>query len=272
MAGGNRTPGRTVTSKVIAVLGAFEKSTRPLGLTEIAELADLPASTTHRLVNELTEGGLLSRKSDGRYQLGLRIWELAQNTGRQLRDTAKPFVQDLYSFTGETSQLVVRDNNEALLIERVYGSKKVPRSSRVGGRLPLSSTAVGKVLLAFEEPWVREAYLKLPLAAATEYSVTDPEVLAEELRRIRTQGYSISVDEQRIGATSIAVPVWHTGRLGAGLGVVVATSQSANMERFLPVLQATSQRINKATAHIPLDTLLASTRRDSRKDSRKSGR
>ncbi|NMB22597.1 MAG: IclR family transcriptional regulator, partial [Corynebacterium sp.] len=51
-------------------------------------------------------------------------------------------------------------------------------------------------------------------------------------------------------------------------GVVVATSQSANMERFLPVLQATSQRINKATAHIPLDTLLASTRRDSRKSGR----
>lgn len=75
MAGGNREPGRTVTSKVIAVLGAFEHTMRPLGVTEIAELADLPPSTTHRLVSELTEGGLLSKKSDGRYQLGLRIWD-----------------------------------------------------------------------------------------------------------------------------------------------------------------------------------------------------
>lgn len=265
MAGGNRTPGRTVTSKVIAVLGAFETATRPLGLTEIAELADLPASTTHRLVNELTEGGLLTRKSDGRYQLGLRIWELAQNTGRQLRDTAKPYVQDLYSLTGETSQLVVRDNNEALLIDRVYGSKRVPRSSRVGGRLPLHSTAVGKVLLAFDEPWVRDSYLKLKLSAATEQSVTDPVVLSGHLRKIRAQGYSISVNEQRIGATSIAVPVWHTGSLGAAIGVVVPTSQSANLERFLPALQATSQRITKATAHIPLDTLLSSHRNITRK-------
>lgn len=155
MAGGNREPGRTVTSKVIAVLGAFEHTMRPLGVTEIAELADLPPSTTHRLVSELTEGGLLSKKSDGRYQLGLRIWELAQNTGRQLRDTARPFIQELYSLTSETAQLVVRDKDEALLIDRAYGTKKIPRSARVGGRLPLNSTAVGKILLAFDEPWVK---------------------------------------------------------------------------------------------------------------------
>lgn len=265
MAGGNRIPGRTVTSKVIAVLGAFEASTRPLGLTEIATLADLPPSTTHRLVNELTEGGLLSRKDDGRYQLGLRIWELAQNAGRQLRDTARPYIQELYSLTGETAQLVVRDNNEALLIERAYGTKKVPRSSRVGGRLPLHSTAVGKILLAFDEPWVRESYLKLDLPGSTPKSITDPEILADHLRQIRARGFSTSLDEQRIGATSIAVPVWHTGRLGAGLGVVIPSSQAVNLERFLPVLQATSRRITKATAHIPLDTLLASHRQTLRK-------
>lgn len=260
MAGGNREPGRSVTSKVIAVLGAFETAPRPLGLTEIAELAGLPASTTHRLVGELTEGGLLTRKSDGRYQLGLRIWELAQNTGRQLRDTARPFIQELYSLTGETAQLVVRDGNEALLIERAYGTKKVPRSSRVGGRLPLNSTAVGKALLAFEEPWVRSAYLELPLAGATPRSHTDPEELAEHLRLIRTRGYATSLDEQRSGAASIAVPVWHTGRLGAAIAVVIPSAQAANMERFLPVLQATSQRITRATVHIPLDTLLATHR------------
>nr|AAK18190.1 probable transcriptional regulator [Corynebacterium glutamicum] len=124
MAGGNREPGRTVTSKVIAVLGAFEHTMRPLGVTEIAELADLPPSTTHRLVSELTEGGLLSKKSDGRYQLGLRIWELAQNTGRQLRDTARPFIQELYSLTSETAQLVVRDKDEALLIDRRTARRK----------------------------------------------------------------------------------------------------------------------------------------------------
>lgn len=265
MAGGNRVPGRTVTSKVIAVLGAFEHSTRPLGLTEIAQLADLPASTTHRLVAELTEGELLSKKSDGRYQLGLRIWELAQNAGRQLRDTARPYIQELYSLTSETAQLVVRENSEALLIERAYGTKKVPRSARVGGRLPLNSTAVGKVLLAFDEPWVRRSYLQLPLKASTPKTVVNPEALAEQLKQVRAQGFAITHDEQRIGGSSIAVPVWHTGKLGAAIGLVVPTSQAANLERYLPILQATSQKITKATALIPLDTLLASHRNTARK-------
>ncbi len=260
MAGGNREPGRTVTSKVIAVLGAFEHTTRPLGLTEIAERAGLPASTTHRLVAELTEGELLSRKPDGSYQLGLRIWELAQNTGRQLRDTARPFVQEIFALTSETAQLVIRDKNEALLIDRAYGTKKVPRSARVGGRLPLHSTAVGKVLLAFDEPWVQQSYLKLPLHKLTSKTITNAKQLHQQLEQINTQGYAITVDEQRIGAASIAVPVWHTGALGAGLGIVVPSAHSANLERYLNVLQATSERIRRATAHIPLDTLLSSHR------------
>lgn len=262
MAGGNREPGRTVTSKVIAVLGAFEHNVRPLGLTEIAERAGLPASTTHRLVAELTEGELLSRKEDGSYQLGLRIWELAQNTGRQLRDTARPFVQELFALTGETAQLVVRDKNEALLIDRAYGPKKVPRSARVGGRMPLNSTAVGKILLAFDEPWVRQSYLKLDMHKSTSKTIVDPQILNRQLKHINEQGYSITIDEQRVGAASIAVPVWHTGKLGAGLGLVIPSANAANMERYLPVLQATSERITRATAHIPLDTLLASHRKD----------
>src|SRR5690606_13097572 len=100
---------------------------RSLNLTEISKSADLPLSTTHRLVGELVDAGILSRTGNGGVQLGLRLWAIAQNTGRQLRDTARPFVQDLFSLTGETSQLAIRDGNMALYIDRVYGSKRVAR-------------------------------------------------------------------------------------------------------------------------------------------------
>ena len=105
MAGGSREPGRTVTSKVLAILEAFEKSRGSLSLTDIAERSGLPLSTVHRLVNELADWGFLSRDPHGRYQLGMRLWELAQNTGRQLRDAARPYIQDLFSLTGETAHL-----------------------------------------------------------------------------------------------------------------------------------------------------------------------
>jgi len=258
MAGGSREPGRTVTSKVLAVIEPFEEQRRSLSLTEISEYSGLPLSTTHRLVGELVEWGFLSKGLNGRYQLGLRLWALAQNTGRQLRDAARPFVQDLFAITGEVSHLAVRDGFDVLYIERIYGTKRVPRASRVGGRLPMHATAVGKVILAFEEDWLREAYLGRQLEQPTPHTHTNPKRLAEELVQIREQGYAITAEEVRLGAASIAVPVFHTGRVGAGLGIVTLSSQAPTLARHLPVLRGISAQIERATAHIPLETLLGS--------------
>lgn len=256
MAGGSSQPGRSVTSKILAILSAFETSRRALNLTEISKAADLPLSTTHRLVGELVDEGILSRTGNGGIQLGLRLWAIAQNTGRQLRDTARPFVQDLFSLTGETSQLAIRDGNMALYIDRVYGSKRVARASRVGGRLPLHATAVGKAILAFSEDWVMDAYLAQPLEPMTAHTRSNPVQLRNELNRAKHNGYAITREEVRLGTCSIAVPVYHTGRLGCSIGLVIPTSHAANMERHLPVLYGISKRIEAATSHIPLETLL----------------
>lgn len=253
MAGGNPAENRTVTTKVLAILEAFEVSRGAMSLTEIAESAGLPLSTAHRLVGELTEWGLLFRGSQGRYQLGIRLWELAQNAWRPLRETARPFIQDLFSLTGETAHLAVREGNEVLYVDRVYGSKRVPRASKVGGRLPMHATAVGKAILAFEESWVRSAYLDRQLEHRTAHTHVDPRLLADELDQIRAQGFATTLEEVRLGSCSIAVPVFHGRQVGAGIGLVMLSSQSASMSRHLPALRGVAAHIEKATAHIPLE-------------------
>jgi DNA-binding IclR family transcriptional regulator len=253
MAGGNREDRRTVTTKVLAILEAFERSRGALSLTEIAEASGLPLSTAHRLVTELTDWGLLFRGAQGRYQLGVRLWELAQNAWRPLRETARPFIQDLFSLTGETAHLAVREGNEVLYVDRVYGSKRVPRASRVGGRLPMHATAVGKVILAFEETWVQNAYLDRQLEYRTAHTHVSPRALAEELTDIRDQGYATTVEEVRLGSCSIAVPVFHGGHIVAGLGLVMLATQASSMTRRLPALRAVAAQIENATVHIPLE-------------------
>src|SRR5690625_2248562 len=262
MAGGSTQRGRSVTSKVLAILSAFEHSRGSMSLTEIAGQADLPLSTAHRLVGELIGEGMLARGPHGKIQLGLKLWSIAQNTGRQLRDTARPFVQDMYSLTGHTSQLAIRDGASCLYIDRVYGPRRVPRASRVGGKLPLHATAVGKVILAFSEPWVAEAYLSRDMEAFTTRTKTNPTLLATELETIRQNGYATTFDEVRVGASSIAVPVYHTGRLGCANGLVVSSDVAGELPLHLPVLYGTSKRIEEATAHIPLETLLGAFIRD----------
>ena len=256
MAGGGSEPGRSVLSKALALLAAFETGPRSMSLTALAEATGLPLTTVHRLVGELEAWGALSRDPQGRYQVGLRLWELAQHAGRALRDTVRPYLQDLFSLTGETAHIAIRDGTDVLYIDRVYGSRRVPRASRVGGRLPMHATAVGKVLLAFETPEVREAYLGRALERRTVHTHIDPELLALELAAIAERGFATTNEEVRAGSCSIAVPVMHTGRIGASIGLVMHSAQAASMAQHVPVLRGTADRIERATAHIPLETLI----------------
>lgn len=246
-------PGRSVTSKVLGMLAAFENSTGPLTLTQLAEAAEIPLPTAHRLVGELVQWGALERDDHGRYTIGMRMWEISQNGGRRLRDAARPFLNDLFSFTGETAHLAVRDGSEALYVDRVYSAKRVPRASRVGGRLPLHATAVGKVLLAFEDEWVRDGYVRQRLTAPTRRTTTNPSRLVAELATIREQGYATTYEEVRVGSCSIAVPVLTAPNTAvAAVGLVMLSTQSQQMTRYLPQLTGTAARISEAMARLPL--------------------
>ncbi|MEU2978651.1 IclR family transcriptional regulator [Streptomyces hirsutus] len=261
-----RGDGRTVTSKALALLGAFESGPTALSLSDLAEHADLPLPTAHRLVGELVEWGALERDEQGRYSVGLRLWEVAQNAGRHLRDTARPHLQDLFSLTHETAHIAIRDGDEALYIDRIYGSTRVPRASRVGGRLPLHATAVGKVLLAHEEEWVREAYLAHGLQAATRYTHVNPGRLAAELRKVRNEGFATTQEEVREGSCSIAVPV-RIEPHPAAVGLVMLSSNAAAMTRHLPTLRGVARRI-EAAATRPQPSLARIPRRPGRQSPR----
>jgi DNA-binding IclR family transcriptional regulator len=242
-----RGDGRTVTTKVLAMLAAFEGRPSSMSLSDLAAAADLPLPTAHRLAAELVQWGALDRDDRGRYVVGLRLWEVAQNAGRHLRDTARPHLQDLFSLTQETAHLAIREGREALYIDRVYSSKRVPRASRVGGRLPLHATAVGKVLLAHEEDWVREGYVEGRLEASTRRTHVNPARLLQELAAVRRLGYATTLEEVRPGSCSIAVPI-QAEPGGAALGLVMLSTEATHLTRHLPVLRGVARRIETAMA------------------------
>ena len=119
MAGGVSPGGQSVTGRVLSILAVFEKSLAPRSLTDISAETGLPLSTTHRLLAELEAWDALQRDANGRYQIGLRLWELGQHAGRQVREIARPLLQDLYSLTQETVHIAVREHTDVLYIDRV---------------------------------------------------------------------------------------------------------------------------------------------------------
>ena len=114
MAGNTSAAGRTVTSRVLGLLGGFDADHRRLTLTELAGRADLLAATAHRLLRELVAWGALVRRESGGYVVGRRIWDLGLLAPVQtgLRQVAAPFLHDIYAATLATVHLAVREGLE----------------------------------------------------------------------------------------------------------------------------------------------------------------
>jgi DNA-binding IclR family transcriptional regulator len=207
MAGGSA-PGASLVARVLAVLGAFDDRHRRLSLAAIAERAGLPPATALRIVRELTAGGALVRGDDRTYRVGKRMWDLGLlwPVETDLRAAAAPFLQDLHAATRATVHLAVREDNSALYLDRLSGLASVPVVSRVGARLPLYATGVGKVLLAHAPDDVISRVMAA-LKPQTPYTITAPGLLARQLERIRGDGYATTSEEMTLGACSVAVPV-----------------------------------------------------------------
>ena len=245
MAGNTSTPGATVTSRALALLGAFDEQHRRLTLTELAQRAGLPVPTTHRLVGELVAWGALARTASGEYVVGRRLWDLGLLAPVQtgLRQLASPFLHDIYAATLATVHLAVRDGVEVLYLDRLAGHASVPVVSTVGSRLPLHATGVGKVLLAHAPADVQAAALA-HLVRVTPYTITQPGTLRRQLARVVRDGYATTVEEMSLGACSVAVPIRRGEDVVAALGIVVPTLKK-DRPRLVAALQVAARGVGR---------------------------
>jgi DNA-binding IclR family transcriptional regulator len=240
--------GRTVTSKVAALFDAFGPDSPKLTLNELSARTGLPLSTAHRLVTELVEWGGLERCEGAGYRVGLRMWELGSLAprGESLRDVALPVMQDLFEGTKENVHLAVRQDDQALYIEKIAGSGALAVKSRRGGRLPLHATGVGKVLLAFAPDEVRAQILGSGLARFTRHTVVEPGRLARVLDGVRESGIAVAYEELTVGSLSVAAPIRDSsGDVVAALDVVLHTT-SGRPERLAPAVRTAAISISRA--------------------------
>lgn len=249
MSGNTSQPGRTVASRMLAILDAFDFEHPRLTLSDLARRAGLSLPTTHRLVRELTCWRALEKQDDGTYRVGLRLLELGLLSGlhTRLRDVAMPFMQELYEATRENVHLAVHDGDTALYVEKLTGHRSVPIISRTGGRLPLHTTGVGKALLAWASPAVIDAHLGRPLSRPTTYSIREPGRLRRDLERARKRGFATTREEMTLGSCSVASPVVVNDEPVAAVGVVVRSSR-LDLDRLAPPVLAAARGIGARLA------------------------
>ncbi|MFI6452406.1 IclR family transcriptional regulator [Streptosporangium amethystogenes] len=247
-----RKTGRTVSSRVFALLDAFSQERPALRLVELTAVTGLPVSTVHRIAAELVELGALKKGRDGTYRIGLRMWELGSlcPQPRTLRDVSLPFIHDLYEATAENVHLAVLDGDEVLYVERVWGPRSVGVASRVGGRQPLHVTGVGKVLLAYAPRELRQAVLAAGLKRYTPHTIVMPGLLMRALQEIRETGIARCAEELALGTASVAAPVHGPdGRVVAALSVVSHTvTYARSLAAVEPALRLAAKSISRELA------------------------
>jgi len=240
----------TTLLKGLAVLEALAASREPRGVTELAHELGLLKSNVHRLLQTLAARGYVRKDAaSGRYECTLRIWELgALVAGRlDVRRVARPHAAALAERTAETVHVSVLDGTEVLYIDKVESPHPVRAYSQVGGRAPAYCVATGKALLAHAPDEV-VAGLGGELGRYTPRTITDPEALRKELRRVREVGYAVNRGEWREAVGGLAAPVFDVSRAAvAAIGLSGPTDRlnPSRVREWAPLVVAAAGAISR---------------------------
>lgn len=237
-------------ARVVRILEAFGPDRTTLRPSELARRAGLAPSTSHRIVGELLDEGLLERDSGGELRIGIRLWELTTRGSRALalRQLALPFMVQVQAQVREHTQLSIREGDEVLYLERLSGKGAPSNLARIAGRLPLHASSSGLVFLAAADPAFVDELLARPLAKLAPETITDPSTLRRKLAEVRALGHAIAPGSIEAIATGIAVPIPLGRDRGVGALSLVVPRDRADGAELARVLKQAARGIADAVA------------------------
>ncbi len=235
----------------LAVIRAFADTKRELTLAEVAEQTGLSRPTARRFLSTLDALGYV--EYTGRtYRLLPRVLDLGYSYMHSfgLPDLVQPFVEALNARLQEACSVAVLDRDSIVYIARANSQRIMTISLRVGTRLGVDGSSLGRVLLAGLPPEELDEHLRAyPRRKLTPRTVVDEDELRRALDTVREQGWAFVDEEIEEGVRTLAAPIRNAdGRTIAALNIATHTSRvpiSRLMEEFLPLLLETRDRIEQ---------------------------
>ncbi len=235
-----------VIDRLVALLDAIATNEGASNLKTLAKAADLHPSTAFRILASLVDHHLVERNEVGHYQLGVKLLQLGSRVQNRLdiRREARPILEWLRDEINETVNLIVREGDEVVYVERIAPSRMMRVEQAIGGHMPLHVTAVGKLFLAENGAEACLDYAeRTGLKPRTTHSITDPTRLWRNVRDALQQGYALDDQEAEQGVGCIGVPVRDsTQRMIAGISV------SAPFERrdlaWVPIIMRAGEQLS----------------------------
>lgn len=238
--------------RALRILDLFDEQTRELKITEISNRMQLHKSTVHSLLRTLQMHGYIAQEEQsGKYRLGMALVEKGQQLlrGMDLREVARQHLEALAEAKGQTTHLVILDGAEGVYIDKVEGVRAAIRYSRIGRRVPLHSSAVGKVLAAYLAlPQLERLLSGYSYVVRTEHTIDSEAAFLDELAQVRTDGVGYDREENEPGVRCAAAPIFnHKGRVAAAMSISTMVSHVGDSElaELVKLLQQEAAAISR---------------------------
>ena len=222
-----------------------------LSFQEVIELSGIPKTTAFRMLKSLEEMEFLEKGTDAKYRLGILFLKFGHLVSMRLdvRKIAYPIMNELHNDVKEAINLIVRDGNEAMYIEKVDTQQKVRLYTAIGRKSPLYAGACSRAILSFLPDAEIKEYLKsIELESFAMGTITDKEKLYETIVQVKDLGYTISHSELENHTSAIAAPIFdHKGEVIAAMSIAGLASnyQGENVEIFVEKLKQATAEISK---------------------------
>lgn len=229
-------PGSDQVQSLVRALALLNRVAEAQGegatLTELAQQVGLPASTAHRLLTTLEQERYVRFDHEGRsWSVGVQAFKTgcAFTKSRSLGALARPHMRLLMENAGETVNVAVEDEGEAVYLAQVECRQMMRAFARPGSRAPLHASAVGKAMLStMSDKTLSHILHQRGMPRLTPKTITTPSTLRAELERVRASGYAVDDEEHAVGLRCIAAPIFdETGE------AIAAISASGPMARIV---------------------------------------
>lgn len=221
---GKKSKNQSEAAKTVCeILSCFNSKSEELGITEIARELGMYTSKVHRVASTLETFGILERNPVTRkYRIGLRLFEMGTlyPINLSIRRIVRPHALELAKALDTNLHLGIMSKSipySVVIIDRVINVQSHSTIQRISFNIPLHSSSLGKVLLAFSERGFIELVLRdIELQKFTSSTITDRSRLEEELRLVRERGYATDREETHSNLYCVAAPIRdHSGIVAA---------------------------------------------------------
>ncbi|MBO0587951.1 IclR family transcriptional regulator [Sporosarcina sp. E16_8] len=227
-----------------------------LSFQEIIDLSGIPKTSVYRMLMSLEEMGFLEKGIDSKYRLGLLFLTFGHLVSSRLdiRQIAYPVMENLHNDVKEAINLIIKQGDEAIYIEKIDRNQKVRLYTAIGRRSPLYAGACSRIILSYlPEPEITAYMESIELKPFATGTITDKVRLQETIRQAKKDGYTISNSELENHTSAIAAPIFdYKGNIIAGLSIagIEANYQDENIPIYAARVKEAAEEISQRLGYM----------------------